>query len=49
MLEKMRLPWCRASRTRFTASFSQYPEYLAFAGGALPVIAIGFKLGSLAR
>jgi hypothetical protein len=29
--------------------FCQHPEYLAYAGGALLIVAIGFKLGSLAR
>jgi hypothetical protein len=26
-----------------------HPEYLAYAGGVLLVIAVGFKLGSIAR
>jgi hypothetical protein len=29
--------------------FCQHPEYLAYAGGVLLIVAIGFKLGSLAR
>jgi hypothetical protein len=29
--------------------FCQHPEYLAYAGGVLLVIALGFKLGSIAR
>ena len=29
--------------------FCHDPEYLAYAGGALLIIAIGFKLGSLAN
>jgi hypothetical protein len=28
--------------------FCQHPEYLAYAGGVLLVIAVGFKLGSIA-
>jgi hypothetical protein len=29
--------------------FCHHPEYLAYAGGVLLVLAIGIKLGSLAR
>jgi hypothetical protein len=29
--------------------FCHHPEYLAYAGGALLVVAVGFKLGSLAN
>ena len=29
--------------------FCQHPEYLAYAGGALLIVAIGAKLGSLAN
>jgi hypothetical protein len=29
--------------------FCHHPEYLAYAGGVLLVVAIGFKLGSIAR
>jgi hypothetical protein len=30
-------------------TFCQHPEYLAYAGGVMLVIAIGAKLGSLAN
>jgi hypothetical protein len=29
--------------------FCQHPEYLAYAGGVILVLAVGFKLGSIAR
>jgi hypothetical protein len=29
--------------------FCHHPEYLAYAGGALLIVAIGFKLGSIAN
>jgi hypothetical protein len=35
---------CSASKL-----FCQHPEYLAYAGGILLVLALGFKLGSIAR
>ena len=45
---KVGVPWA-ADVCSTSYLFCHHPEYLAYAGGALLVVAIGFKLGSLAR
>jgi hypothetical protein len=41
-------PWASSLRST-SPMFCHHPEYFAYAGGMLLVLAIGIKLGSLAR
>jgi hypothetical protein len=41
-------PWA-SNVCSMSSMFCHHPEYLAYAGGALLIVAIGAKLGSLAN